>query len=485
MKVWQPYAEKKYAMNKNKKRVKTCRRLESGLRFGPEGVRACQFGAIASPIYWSAQEAGGLTITKDMVVAKRKQLFEQLNDPNTEISCDHCDMVEEKPLSDVDFTQLGQIDLATCSLCNLRCNYCGFTQSDNFVPAMFDDLGILEAFKPEDVQWDAVVDFNGGEPVLLKNLQAYLDYFNRQRIRIRFMTNGVKYCRQVYDGLVDGSIQWVCTSVDAGTPSTYLKIKARDKYGQVLENLTRYAHAGRQGGGRVALKYIFTEENCSDDDILGFVYACLAIQPHQVWLTFNFSPFHTNHTYDKEIAAYAKMYGLFKTHGVTPVHYSVGHLALISQKGKDMLGHVMDTIDANQDHYPLLPHLEKKVRTEGKVLPGEVHVLDIENMGFRTRGDVLKKINPMEKLLLAPPCPQSIQLLNHGALGDQAMGFIDRDPMVQGKTIKGKPIFSYEEAARMVPDIIILAAPEQHRADIYHRLVREVSEPEKIIISLY
>ena len=48
--------------------VKSCQRLESGLRFGPEGLRACQFGAIASPIYWEAGEAGGLTITKKMVI---------------------------------------------------------------------------------------------------------------------------------------------------------------------------------------------------------------------------------------------------------------------------------------------------------------------------------------------------------------------------------------------------------------------------------
>ncbi|PJA51561.1 MAG: radical SAM protein, partial [Candidatus Marinimicrobia bacterium CG_4_9_14_3_um_filter_48_9] len=88
------------------------------------------------------------------------------------------------------------------------------------------------------------------------------------------MTNGVRYSQAVYDGLVNGTMQWVCTSVDAGTPSTYFKMKARDRFSQVLENLARYAHAGQQGGGRLAIKYIFTADNCGDDDILGFLYAC-------------------------------------------------------------------------------------------------------------------------------------------------------------------------------------------------------------------
>jgi len=45
---------KKYAPNDL---VKSCPKLESGLRFGPEGVRACQLGPFAAPVYWSTKEA--------------------------------------------------------------------------------------------------------------------------------------------------------------------------------------------------------------------------------------------------------------------------------------------------------------------------------------------------------------------------------------------------------------------------------------------
>ena len=464
--------------------VKSCQRLESGLRFGPEGLRACQFGAIASPIYWEAGEAGGLTITKKMVIEKRQWLLDQLNDPTTDISCKHCDMVVEKTRQEIDLTKLGQIDLATTSACNLRCNYCGFTAENNFVAAQFDDLAILKEFDLEDVQWDSVVDFNGGEPVLLTNLSEYIDYFVEHRIRIRFMTNGVRYSQAVYDGLVNGTMQWVCTSVDAGTPSTYFKMKARDRFSQVLENLARYAHAGQQGGGRLAIKYIFTADNCGDDDILGFLYACLAIKPHQVWLTFNFSVFEGDYDYSEEIKAYAKMFGLFRRHGIEPVHYSVGHLALISQKGKSMFERVLSAIKEDEKKNQILPHLAREVVVDGKVLPPGIKILNPDQRGFSRNGSNVDFNGSTNRILLAPPCPQSIALIKTEFLSQKIIGFIDRDPMVKGKRINGLPIFSYGEAVELGADLVIVASPPQHRADIYHQLSEQFGDADKIVVQV-
>jgi len=334
--------------------VKSCPRLESGLRLGIEGVRACQLGAFASPIFWSADEAAQIKITKEMIVEKRKWLFGLLNDEESDITCSLCHMVRRKRFADVDFTQLGQIDLAATTLCNLRCKYCNSTIHNWFFESKYDDLAILREFRPLDVQWDSAVDFNGGEPSLLKNLDEYLDFFSSRRIQVRFMTNGVKFHQSVFDGLADGSIHWVVTSLDAETPSTYLRLKQRDYYLQVLENLTRYAYAGSQNGGRLAVKYIFCSDNCSDDDIAGFTYAMLAIRPHQIWLTFDFVPLQDhpihakhlrNYDYSKDVAAYAKMHALMKKHGLNPVNYTESHLAAVCQQGKTLLDQVQQTTE--------------------------------------------------------------------------------------------------------------------------------------------
>ena len=476
--------------------VKTCRRLESGLRLGIEGLRACQFGAFASPIYWSADEASQIDITKEMIIEKRKWLFGLLNDPNSDFTCKRCLMVRTKRYGDIDFTKVGQIDLAASTICNLRCKFCGINQNNLFSEAEYDALAILREFKAEDVEWDSVVDFNGGEPTLLSNLDEYLEYFASRRIRIRFMTNGVKYHPLVYDGLINGTIQWVCTSVDAGTPSTYLRIKKRDRYLQVLENLTRYAYAGNRSGGMLAIKYIFCGDNCSDDDIAGFTYAMLAIRPHQVWLTFDFSVVggdsldFGDYDYSGDIVAYAKMYGLMKKHGLTPVHYSVGHLALICQKGETLLKKVRQEIEKTSLANDITDLILRDFRKNAK--SASVPTVKFDTMPLR----IIKPSRKPEpwslvdkKVLLAPACAMSIELLSDPEIKEsRVIGFLDRDRVVQGKSIKGIPIYGYKEIRELDPDVILVVSPGQHRADIvqqlaeYEKNVKEIAvfEPSRI-----
>lgn len=229
--------------------VKSCRKLESGLRLGQEGIHACQLGQFASPLYWSADEAAKTKITREMIVEKRKWLFRLLNDEHIDFPCKQCHMVRTKRYEDVNFARLGHIDLAATTVCNLRCSFCGYTVQDLFSESKYDALAILREFTAEDVEWDAAVDFNGGEPTLLRDLDEYISYFSSRRMRVFLYTNAVKFRQSVYDGLINGSIRWVVTSLDAGSPSSFMRIKKKDHFLQVVENLTRYAYAGSQGGG--------------------------------------------------------------------------------------------------------------------------------------------------------------------------------------------------------------------------------------------
>jgi hypothetical protein len=113
-------------------KVKSCYKLESGLRLGQEGIHACQLGPFSSPIYFTPEEASLRKITKKDIINKRKWIFDLLNSEDGETPCKHCDMVVEKELSDVRFDQLGHIDLAAATTCNLRCDFCGYTHNDSF-----------------------------------------------------------------------------------------------------------------------------------------------------------------------------------------------------------------------------------------------------------------------------------------------------------------------------------------------------------------
>lgn len=473
--------------------VKSCRKLECGLRLGIEGVHACQLGPFSSPIYWTAEEASKIKITKKMITEKREQLFMMLNDNHSDISCKQCHMVKTKLYKDVKFTRLGHIDLAPSTICNLRCSFCGYTMKDSFQASRYDALAILEEFSSEDVEWDSAVDFNGGEPAILPDVDDYLAYFNSRRIRVFLYSNAVKFRQSIFDGLKNGSIRWVCTSLDAGTPSSFLKIKKKDYYFQVLENLTRYAHAGSADGGNLAVKYIFCKDNCGDDDIAGFVYAMLAIRPQEVWLTFDFEPLSGlspdlpdlgGLDYSGHVAAYVKMYNMLKKHGLTPVHFSEKHLATVCRHGKILMERVyteLSKTQSSEDTELILKDFRKK----------EIPKVDIAKMAFFSISPLRIK-KPEEdarpwslegkRILLAPASQLSVSLLSDLEIKKaQIIGILDRDTVLQGKIIKGVPVYGYDAIPQLNPDYILLIASERHREEIVETIFKYIRAIENII----
>lgn len=473
--------------------IKSCPKLESGLRLGQEGIHACQLGPFASPIYWSADEAAQIKITKEMIVEKRKQIFDMLNDDHSKTPCKQCQMLINKRFADVNFTRLGHVDVAASTICNLRCIFCGYAVHNSFSKARYDALAILKEFKPEAVEWSSAVDFNGGEPTLLKDFDEYIDFFTSRRVRVFLYTNGVIFRQSVYDGLVNGSIRWVCSSLDAGSPSSFLHLKKSDKFLQVMENLTRYAHAGSKGGGKLAVKYIFCEDNCSDDDIAGFTYSMLAIRPQKVWLTFDFEPIQSlpgdsedfgGYDYSKHIAAYVKTYFLLKKHGLEAGHFTENHLAAIGRHGKILMKKVMTEINKANNNVADYPDLLLTNFRDNE------NMLSVEPEFFKTQPLRLKLPDQDyapwslqgKRALIAPTCHLSTALLKDpGIKESNIIGFLDRDTVLQGKAIEGINVHGYDAIPELDPDVILVASPEQHRADILHTLAKYTNKDTSIV----
>jgi uncharacterized Fe-S cluster-containing radical SAM superfamily protein len=471
--------------------VKSCGRLESGLRLGLEGIRACPF--FDMPVYWTAEETGQIKITKERIAEKRRWLFQLLNDAHSPIPCKGCHMVRVKRYGDIDFTKLGHIDLAATTLCNLRCSFCGYAKHNAFSDAKYDALDILKEFKAEDVVWDSAVDFNGGEPSLLHDLDEYVDYFASRRIRVLLYTNAVKFRQSIYDGLVSGSIRWVVSSLDAGSPSSFKRLKKGDHFVQVLENLSRYAHAGSRGGGMLAVKYIFCEDNCGDDDIAGFTYAMMAIRPQKVWLTFDFEPIHDlpgdspdfgGYDYSRHIAAYAKMYGLMRKHGLNGVHYTDTHLAAVGQPGKLLMEKVRSEINRSTNHNSpdlILKDFRQEERAISSIEPASFMTMPLRIKTPHQNFEPWSLLG--RRVLLGPACSLTSALLEDPDIKKgQLIGFLDRDPVLHGKSIEGIPIYGYEAIPDLDPEVILIASPEQHQADILQTLNKYTKQTVGIVV---
>jgi wyosine [tRNA(Phe)-imidazoG37] synthetase (radical SAM superfamily) len=463
--------------------VKTCSKLESGLNLAVNGLRACTRGAFMPPLFCSIEEIAQGIVDKEFIIRKRKEYIQILNDDHSEIACKRCLMVEQKKYGDLAFSRLGHIDLQHYSICNLRCKYCAYTRDDLHYPPQYDALAILRLFSPDDVEWNAHVDFAGGEPTLLDNLEEYLDFFRTRRIRVLMFTNGVRFHHAIYNGLADGSLYLAATSLDAGTPSTFKALRGRDSYLQVLENLSRYAAAGSKGKGILAVKYIFSDGNWSDDDIAGFAYAMLALRPQQVWLTFDFSPLYlrsSDYDYTLQIQAYAKLYLLLKKHGLEAFHYYQEAIGTVSPEGKEIMNRILGTIERESSMTCLSePDFVFPNFRTGEPLPcqSDNWTFSVDPLTLNRKDGFSEKWSLVGKrALLAPACPATVKLLSDPEIQlAEWVGFVDRNPIQQGKIVEGRTIYSYEAIGPLRPDVILVSAPEKHRRDILQSIFHKAA----------
>lgn len=480
-------------MNENKKSlsfkpddiVKSCRKLEAGLRFGQEGISACALGPFQSPIYWTAKEAAEKTITKDMIIDRRREVFDMLNDDHSVTSCKGCQMVELKPFKEVDFSRLGHIDFSETSMCNIRCDYCYYTKADAFNKSNFDSLEVLKEFSPDDVLWDSAVDFGGGEPTILKNFDESIDYFKSRGTRVFLYTNAAKYSQAAYDGVLNGNISWLCVSLDCGTPSTYLKTKLRDYFSRVMDNLFKYVEASRKGHGNVSVKYIFTENNCGEDDITGFTYAMKALQPDKIWLTFDFEPTKGldadsddfgEFDYSKLIEAYAKLYLMLKKHGMNPGHFEENHLSQVSKQGQILLQKVRDEIDKLEEKSPQISEQvvsSNEPKEFFKIEPLQLKSQESEFEAWSLQG---------KRVILAPVSNLTVALSQKEDIANNLVGFIDRDPILQGKEINGAKVYGYQDLNVLEADVVLVAVHQQHQQDITSMLKEHSVKPLHIVL---
>jgi len=442
--------------------------MESGLRLGQEGIHACQLGPFSSPIYFTAEEASRLDITKEMIIEKRKWIYDLLNDPVAETPCKHCDMVIEKDESEVRFDQLGHLDIAATTTCNLRCDFCGYTHFDSFAEAKYDELKILKLFNKGDVVWKAAVDFNGGEPTILKDFDEHIEYFHDRKIRVFLFTNGLVYKQSVFSAIENGTIRWCIVSLDAGTSETYNRTKKSTKYINVIENIAKYSVAGRGGGGQVAVKYIFTENNITDDDIYGFVYTMIATKPQEIWLTFDFDPLcdipadaenFGGYDYSKHIDAYVKMYSLFMKHGIVPIHYAEKHLAPASLHGKELLRMVKDRLSLIDFETDL--DLDLSYDDRAKIFH---NIEQYENI-YYLHGNVIKDKNKNEISLegnfaLAPASHNVDRYINNLPEYIKISSIYDKDLVLNGKEINGIKTQIYNDSLKNIKNIIIKSPVE-------------------------
>lgn len=229
---------------------KYCKSLFNSLSFHQKNVRYCttlQLGEIISKYEETPKE---LALK---ILESRKEIFENLNNNNIiPQGCQDCIYKDESKYINSD--KIERIDLYYWYHCNCGCFYCSYRDetkgefSDKEKegnPLIFGTL--KELYKLDAISKDNLhVCWGGGEIGVLKEFPKIIDLFLKNNVKnIWCESSGIKYSKALEKVLKQGK-GGLTIAVCSGSKETYKKIKKRDKYKQVVNNLKKYVNAANK-----------------------------------------------------------------------------------------------------------------------------------------------------------------------------------------------------------------------------------------------
>ena len=161
--------------------------------------------------------------------------------------------------------------------CNYACSYCHSRNMRNIVSEeydreinSFDFAAVLrELDRTGNLALETPIELSAGEITINPRKAEIYDVI--RDYPVMFFTNAYLYDERIAEHIARDKRSFINCSVDAGTRDTYRLVKGMDGFEKVRGNLYRYSV---KNGGRLQLKYIILNENCSRADLDGFVELC-------------------------------------------------------------------------------------------------------------------------------------------------------------------------------------------------------------------
>lgn len=337
--------------------VLSCEFIERGLSFQLEGITACCESTMQSPPLLTPEEINAGKISYELIVERRKKLFYAINgkgdfDPGM---CKTCSRKYRAKFKDISFEFIGKIPVMNIqhyTTCNMRCKYCCYAQSGRLIPEKYSTNSIIKAIEAFREKGKCLNDiwctFSGGEPTLLADSDKFIEYFFQNNLGgMSLFSNALKYSPAVAKRLDSNQI-FLTTSLDAGIPSTFTKMRGVNALQKVVDNLILYRKTNTKN---IWLKYIVTENNCGEDDMFSFIFLMLALQPDKIYIAVDFP--YGDKEIDDSLAVFAgKLWYNLKKYGDFNLQY-YSDVNSADPKFKRFYDQMMDQFHALCEEAPL------------------------------------------------------------------------------------------------------------------------------------
>jgi len=256
----------------------SCRDLQTSAFLAPDEVRTCcqRFfvnGEMKGDVVLDVEVSRNGAVPIEFVREAKADLLRAIN-TGAPSACDGCPFMEFREWPAVGEEKIQYLSMEHHSVCNLRCTYCDETYYGGKT-VEYDAKGTIEAWASAGALDDGIqIVWGGGEPVLDRNFERYLDVIDDycSRPSHRFLSNSRIFSQRISSYLARG-LGTLTTSVDAGTEESFIQVRGRSGFDRTLKNLKEYTKSNPH---LTTVKYILTTGNMDLSSLTSFVRACEA-----------------------------------------------------------------------------------------------------------------------------------------------------------------------------------------------------------------
>ncbi|HSQ56053.1 MAG TPA: radical SAM protein [Gemmata sp.] len=248
------------------------------------------------------------------------------------------------------------VGIAHYAYCNIKCSYCFLQTQDpsSYAPGLkpYSLLPVIsELIRDGHLAPHAIIDWGGGEPTSYPEFDELLGLLLDHGTFHYIHTNGTRFPEPVRRA--PHRVHVIC-SVDAGLPTTYVRLKQKDYLERVWVTLDKYLRAGVQ----VSLKYIMKNENLGDDDLTAFIDRASRIRAPEIILDIDYDfpvPAPAVIRALGRLKAMAQARGLYARFGFTGANFAPEH---------KIIEHVEEAFQTELHHWKMwLPRIVRSGRS--------------------------------------------------------------------------------------------------------------------------
>lgn len=253
-----------------------CLFIKNILFIGPSHIAPCCIGnTFAQPPIYIGKEGlkkNSTDIVSDIFI-ERGHLYSQYNQSEPCSSC-----LYKERYSAINNNVQGLI-ISHSNICQLACKYCYLTKGtygevDTAQYNLYELVKMLVDRRMLDKK--RYIFWSGGEPLLSSYFEDIITYASQNYFEQYLNTNCLQYSDLSYQLLTsDRHFHLIC-SVDASTGDTYRKIKGRDVFPMILENISAYI----KSRGNVYLKYILLPENIDESEHFIKLFSTMGVKKY-------------------------------------------------------------------------------------------------------------------------------------------------------------------------------------------------------------